>query len=88
MTHTFLPAADGATYDLYGKKVPILGYDVVGGVAKPRLGLKMMSDEEWQRSAIRQAHERFVKAFGRAAADDREALAYTRRLIEELHTPA
>ena len=80
MTHTFLPSTGGETYDLYGTKVPVLGYDVVGGVAKPRLGLRMMIDEEWQRSALQQAHEYFLRDHGRSAADDAEARAYHRRL--------
>lgn len=80
MNYEFRPAQPGETFDLYGKQVPILGYDVVSGIPKPRLGLKMMSDEEWQRSALRQAHEYFLRDHGRSAVDDAEACAYHRHL--------
>ena len=51
-THRFIPADGSEFYNLYGTKVPIIGHDIIQGKAIPRLGLKMMSDEEWQSMAI------------------------------------
>ena len=80
MSHEFRPAQPGETFSLYGKQVPIVGYDVVNGVSLPRLGLRMMSDEEWQRGALQQAHEYFLRDHGRPAVNDEEARTYHRRL--------
>ena len=45
--HRFIPADGSSSYDLYGIKAPIVGHDIINGRAIPRLGLKMMSDEDW-----------------------------------------
>ena len=79
-SHSFSPAPDVIFYDLYGKPVPVAGYDSVHGVPKPRLDLHILDDNEWQRAAIEQAHLFFFRDFNRAADNDEEALAHHRRL--------
>ena len=78
--HAFSPTADVIFYDLYGKQVPVVGHDLVGGVMRPRLDLHMLDDNEWQRAAIEQAHQLFYRDFHRVADNDEEALAHHRRL--------
>ena len=78
--HAFSPATDVIFYDLYGKPVLVEGYDMVSGVMRPRLDLRMLDDNEWQRSAIEQAHQFFFRDFNRVADNDEEALAHHRRL--------
>lgn len=79
-SHAFSPTADVIFYDLCGKSVQVVGYDMVSGVMRPRLDLRMLDDNEWQRSALEQAHQFFFRDFNRVADNDEEALAHHRRL--------
>ena len=78
--HSFSPSADVIFYDLYGKPIKVVGYDLVGGVMKPRLDLQMLDDNAWQKAAIEQAHQLFFRDFHRVADNDEEAIAHHRRL--------
>lgn len=80
MEHKFLPSAPGDTYTVQGHTFTVAGYDCIGGVRYPRLDIHMMSDEDWNRSALKNAIENYQKAFGRPPESDEEALAYNRWL--------
>lgn len=84
MEHSFIPSSTGETYTIYGHTFPVLGYDSIGGIRYPRLGIHMMSDEDYKRKALENAIHNYKKDFGHPPESDEEALAYNRRLSDSI----
>ena len=66
-----------------GKDYPVTGHiEISNGEVVPIVDVPMMSDEEWNRSARKNAVENYIKKFGKAPENEDIAVKWQREESE------
>ena len=71
-------------YEVLGKEYPIIGEVRDGDTLVPLVGIRMMSDEDWNRQARENAARNYIREFGREPSNVEAAVAWQRALVAEL----
>lgn len=70
---------------IHNKDYPVIGFvEASWGDDIPVVDIPLMSDEEWQASARKNAVENYVRKFGREPETIEKAVEWQRRYCQEL----
>lgn len=69
---------------IQGKDYEVIGHVKTRGGLVPIVDMPMMSDEEWQKGAIKNAVDNYIKKFGKEPESERIAVEWQEKVCAEM----